>query len=191
MCIKLPKQAIIIVGLPGSGKTLGASYLDKLGYYIVSAGNIIRDMCRSEGIKISRNTLQKFGKKLLQDKGFNFFTKILLQKSYGSEKVVFEGIRPVHVVNSIKSKIPKSLIIFIEANDSNRKKRLKKKNGINQNEFYEVMKEPLELEVLKIRLIADIIIKNDKNMEHFYESLRHAVISWCEVKDHKMTDGIS
>lgn len=169
--------SIILVGFPGSGKTTGAKYLKKLGWDIISAGDIIREMSIQEGLPTSRKYLQEFGARLLQEKGYEYFADIMLSKSSSSDKVVFEGIRPVQVVDLIKKALPKVLIIFIEAKSVLREKRLIKSKNIKHKDFIEMEENPLECEVMKIKPIADIVINNDTYLNYFYNEL-YLVVSY-------------
>lgn len=178
MQMNKPRFSIILTGLHGSGKTTGATYLKKSGWYIISAGDIIREMCRLKGLSTSRKSLQEFGVKLLQEKGYEYFANIMLSKYQHSDKVVFEGIRPVQVVNLIQKAMPKVLIIFIEAKATTREKRLQMSDVFDYHDFNEIEKNPLECEVLKIKSIADAVINNDTELNYFYNDLDRVVSSF-------------
>lgn len=177
-----PHFSIVLTGLNGSGKTTGAAYLKKSGWYIISAGDIIREMCRLQGLPTSRKSLQEFGAKLLQEKGYEYFANIMLSKYQSSDKVVFEGIRPVQVVNLVKKAMPKVLIIFIEARDTTRGKRLQMSDDPDNHDFNEIEKNPLEREILKIKPIADAVINNDTELNYFYRELDKIVSSFLASK---------
>lgn len=170
--------SIILTGLLGSGKTTGAAYLKKSGWDVISAGDIIREMCHQEGLPIYRESLQEFGMRLLQEKGYEYLVDIMLSKYPNSGKAVFEGIRPVQVVNLIKNALPKVLIIFIEAKATTRKKRLQISNNPDFCNFNKIEKHPLERDVLKIKPIADVIINNDDGLNYFYNELDKVVYSF-------------
>lgn len=173
-----PRFSIILTGLLGSGKTTGAAHLKKSGWDVISTGDIIREMCRQEGLQTSRKSLQEFGARLLQEKGYDYLANIMLSKCPNSDKVVFEGIRPLQVVNSIKKALPKVLIIFIEARATTREKRLKMSDDPDNHVFNEIEKNPLERDVLKIKQIADAIINNDTELNYFYSELDRIVSSF-------------
>jgi len=173
-----PYFSIILTGLPGSGKTTGAAYLKTLGWDIISAGDIIREMCLQEGLSTSRKSLQKFGAKFLQEKGYEYFTNIMLSKYQSSNMVVFVGIRHVQIVNLIKKAMPKVLVIFIEAKTTFRKERLQMSKDPDDHNFNEIEKNPLEREVLKIKPIADVIINNEAELKYFYYQLDRIVSSF-------------
>ncbi|MCD4779050.1 MAG: AAA family ATPase [Candidatus Omnitrophica bacterium] len=173
-----PFFSIILAGLPGSGKTTGAVYLKKFGWDIISAGDIIREMCCQEELPISRKFLQGFGIKFLHEKGFEYFADIMLYRCQNSDKVVFEGIRPIQVIYLIKNTLPKVLTIYIEANIDQRIKRLQTSENINFHELIEIDSNPLEREVLKIKPLADSIIYNDRSLNFFYNKLDKIVSSF-------------
>lgn len=167
MLTNKPRFAIILTGLVGRGKTTGATHLKKSGWDVISVGDIIREMCHQEGLPTSRKSLQKFGARLLQEKGYEYFVDIILSRCQSSDRVVFEGIRSVQVVNLIKRAMPKVLIIFIEAKANYRNKRLQISNDPDNHDFNEI-ENPFEREVLKIKPIADAVINNDTDLNYFY-----------------------
>lgn len=169
--ISRPLFSILITGSIGSGKSTAAAYLQKHGWYVISAGDVIRDMCLYEGLPTTRKALQTFGENLINRKGAEYFANILLGKSLNFEKVVFEGIRPLAVVSLLKESLPNSLVIFLEVNEANRKKRLLMRKCIDPVDFDEIINHPLEQSVLENRSIADIVINNDGNLNGFYHEL--------------------
>lgn len=170
-----PRYAVILTGLPGSGKTTGASYLKELGFFVISAGDIIRKMCQAEELPILRKGLQSFGHKLLRDKGYKYFANTLLQESCGSHRTVFEGIRPVQVVKILKNAVAEAIVLYIDASDTTRRARCQLSKGISEHDYNEMTKNRLELMVLEVRSIADVIISNDDDVRSFLLSLHKAV----------------
>ena len=175
----LPQHAVIITGLPLSGKTTASNFLKSLSFFVVSAGEIIREMCIAKGIPTTRKSLQFFGQSLLNQKGFEYFANMLLEESRGAEKVVFDGIRFVQVIKIIKTKIKKVLVIYVEADENNRKKRFNLSKGVDEMQYLEILEAPLELEVLKSKRIADVVIDNNSDKEKFLNSIYKAVV--CQL----------
>jgi dephospho-CoA kinase len=112
--------AVFLIGLPGSGKSTGAAFLEELGFVPISAGDTIRVLCRKEGIALTRENLSNYGQRLLKEQGYEYFAGLLLDKANKFERVVFEGIRPPEVLLWLKARIAKSLIIFVEATEQER-----------------------------------------------------------------------
>jgi dephospho-CoA kinase len=168
MQIKASYFSIILIGWPGSGKTTGALHLKESEWEIVSAGDIIREKCRQKNFSVTRNILQEYGAKFLQEKGFQYFANILLSRSRNIEKTVFEGIRSLQVINLLKKTLHKVLIVFIETNFNNRKERLRMSG---KQYVEEIEKIPLESDILKVKPIANVVINNDGRINSFCKGL--------------------
>jgi dephospho-CoA kinase len=154
------KVAVIFTGKVGSGKSFAAKILKKEGWFIVSADDLVRKMCKERGISTSRESLQLFGQNLLDLYGERHFGKLMLAEANGAEKIVFEGIRPIGAVEEIQ-RLVATLLIYIDTSSDIRLKRLHKRDGIDENIFNELEKNELEKLVLETKSIADLVISNN------------------------------
>jgi len=164
-------EIVLIVGLPGSGKSLAASTMHELGWHIISAGDIIRNLCVKEGLSTDRETLQKFGENLLKSKGNKYFAQLLMDNISNYERVVIEGIRPVNVINIIK-KTTNCTLIYIDANKNNRFHRLIDRDHLGQTAFSNIEKRLLERQVVTSQKLADIVIINNGSVEAFLNEVK-------------------
>lgn len=65
-------KILCLAGLIGSGKDETAKYIaEKYGYHIIDYANILRDICKKEGLEITRENLQnlriKYGNTFLAE----------------------------------------------------------------------------------------------------------------------------
>jgi dephospho-CoA kinase len=169
--------AIFLIGLPGSGKTTAATYLKDLGFFTISAGDVIRSLCRNEGIPLTRENLSAMGRRLLSEHGEDYFAEILLRQADDKDKVVFEGIRPPKVLLWLKERIPRTLTIFVEAPESERLERLLLARGEDESSYRKVMAYPMEQDILQIKSLVDVTVQNKGKVENFYLYLNDAVLS--------------
>ena len=167
---------MILSGLPGSGKTHAAQMLVGEGWEGISAGNLIRKLCLKEGLGIDRETLQEFGKSLLQSKGEAFFSKLLIAEAGGKNQVVFEGIRPLRVISEIKKRNMYCIHIYIESKEKNRLARLKNRDGLSIEQFRKLAENPLEIQVTAQKELADEIVFNNQTIELFDKSMREVSV---------------
>ena len=97
-----PKSAVFLIGLPGSGKSTAARYLEHLGFVSVSAGDCVRSLCRADNISLTRENLSRYGQRLIAERGYAYFAKLLLAQAGHADLVVFEGIRSLEVLTWLK-----------------------------------------------------------------------------------------
>ena len=122
---------ICIAGLIGSGKDTAAEYIaKKYGYHIIDYAQILREICRKEGLEVNRDNLQnlriKYGNTFLAEEVVNRV------KKSGHNKIVLTPLR-----RSEDYEIPKRVfgtavkLLVIESDQSVRFERLNKRGREN------------------------------------------------------------
>jgi dephospho-CoA kinase len=177
MEIQIPKCAVFLIGLPGSGKTTAASYLTNLGFRTISAGDLIRRICQQEGRSPTRENLSLYGQNLLNLHGTGHFVDLLLKEANESTKVVFEGIRPVEVLSSLKQRIQHTMTILVEASEDKRLERLMVARGEDEDSYRRVMQASMEHEIINAEYLIDERIENNGDIAKFYRDLRRVINS--------------
>lgn len=162
--------AVIIIGLPGSGKSTASKTLSNSGWHIVSAGDIVRSMCIKEGLGESRKVLQSYGESLFKDNGVNYFSSLLINKAPKYGCTVFEGIRPVEVIKHMKKKL-QCWVVYIESSSFNRFERLKIRDHITQYSFLKLESNSIEKQVSTMKDLANIVITNNYSLKEFDENI--------------------
>lgn len=158
--------SIIISGLPGSGKSLASKYFEQNNWHIISAGDILRELCIECGLPCDRSSLQLFGARILREKGNEYFASLLTNKVRMQNQIVFEGIRPLEVAKIIKQEFS-SKLIYIECCDEIRYRRLVNRDGISEKEFKLLEMNQLESQVTNFKLISDFVIENNDSIKDF------------------------
>lgn len=96
------KRCIIgLVGLPGSGKTTAAKYLEKQGFINVTLSDFIKEeIHKAKAPGISREVLQDFGNTMRETYGPQILAQLALKKvrELKTKKVVIDGIRNLYEV---------------------------------------------------------------------------------------------
>lgn len=138
---------------------------------MASAGRVINDLCKEEGMPTTRKSLQERGKKLLREEGPEGLNKRLLESLGSAQKVVIEGVRSVDAVWKLRDQFPGLRLLFVEATEQTRRVRLKTNLGVSDKEFDEWMNEPLEIEIIQLRSVAERIISNDNSFDDLHRAL--------------------
>lgn len=175
------KLKIGITGGVGSGKSLAAGYFEKLGYKVIYADKIARELYSSNK-ELLKRLVKEFGSGILDENG-----KISRENS---RRIIFKSKRNILRVNSIVhpfvfremdrivSKIKDRIIFFeaaimfesgsykrmnyvilIYANKEIRIKRTIARDGVKRKDVLNLMK--LQLDEREKAMRADFIIKNN------------------------------
>jgi len=172
----LQKRAVFLIGLPGSGKSTAAAYLEHLGFVTVSASDCIRALCRKSGIALTRENLSIYGQSLVADRGHEYFAELLLAQAGNAEMLVFEGIRPPEVLIWLKNRIHKTRVILIESAEQTRLDRLLLARGEDELSYRKVMAFPMEQDIVKTTSLVDETVRNDSDVNEFYANLKRSVL---------------
>jgi dephospho-CoA kinase len=181
-----------ITGGIGSGKTLACRYLEKLGYTVICADIIAKQLYKSNRKIINRLVLE-FGRGILDNNG-----EI---SGVNSRKVFFSGKKNIKRVNKIvhpfvikeieklaakagkkavfietaimfESGYYKKLdyVVLIYANKQTRVKRIQKRDKMSRADILKLMSFQMD-EKEKMKR-ADFIIKNNSTQKKLYNSIK-------------------
>ena len=175
------KLKIGITGGIGSGKSLAAKYFEKLGYKVIYADRIAKELYATNKQLIGK-LVKEFGKGILDENG-NF-------SRANSRRIIFTSKRNLTRVNKIVhpfvfremdrvvAKIKNRIVLFeaaimfesgsykrmdyvvlVYANKENRLKRIIKRDGVKRKDVLSLM--ALQLDEKEKLKRADFIIKNN------------------------------
>ena len=196
---KSGKLKIGITGGIGSGKSLACKYFEKLGYKVIYADRVAKELYSSNSQLIKR-LVAEFGKGILDENG-------KLSRP-NARRIIFSDKRNIKRVNSIVhpfvfremdkmvSRIKDTVVLFeaaimfesgsykrmdyvvlIYANKETRIKRIIKRDGVKRRDVLKLMK--LQLDEREKAKRADFVIKNnstapalEKNVKAFSRILK-------------------
>ena len=196
---KSGKLKIGITGGIGSGKSLACKYFEKLGYKVIYADRVAKELYSSNSQLIKR-LVAEFGKGILDENG-------KLSRP-NARRIIFSDKRNIKRVNSIVhpfvfremdkmvSRIKDKVVLFeaaimfesgsykrmdyvvlIYANKETRIKRIIKRDGVKRRDVLKLMK--LQLDEREKAKRADFVIKNnstapalEKNVKAFSRILK-------------------
>lgn len=120
---------LTVVGLPGSGKSLTAGMLAKMGFEVIEFGDIWRELLKKNGIPLSDpRATREFTRKLREREGKDVYARYAYKKiEKRRNKVALMGIRSDYETKYIKKRVHKLYIIGLLAPMHLRFERLKKR----------------------------------------------------------------
>ncbi|MCD6367951.1 MAG: AAA family ATPase [Candidatus Aenigmarchaeota archaeon] len=169
---------VVIVGKPSSGKTTAANALKKLGFSVVSTGDIIREEIKRRGLPYTKETDAEIGEWFHRGRE-GLIVQRLLDKVSG-DKIVIEGLRdPLQLKELERRTGEKPILIAIEAPFNVRLEReIKRGRFPGETEKYLREREERESRHGEDKLIdmADYVVKNDGvSLKEFEKNVRDLV----------------
>lgn len=117
---------LVVVGLPGSGKSTIADFLRKRGFDVIELGDIWRELLKKNNVPMNdpRET-REFTKRIREKYGKDVYARYAVKKIKKSMKrVVIMGVRSTYEFNYLKGKSKKIKIIAVHSPFTTRFKRL-------------------------------------------------------------------
>lgn len=161
---------IALIGKSGSGKdTVSNILVSNYGFKKINFSDDIYKIAREifQMKDKDRNLLQKIGDKLREIDEF-VFIKSVLKKCENIENVLVGDCRLITEYNALKEK--GFVFLYIKAEESERIKRLHKRDGSSQKEFLEHKTETQVDEIL--REGKHITIENYGNIEDLADKIK-------------------
>ncbi len=163
-----PKQrtVIVIVGMPGAGKSLASSVAAKRGIPVFVSGDIIRDEAKRRSMQPTRENLGRLMLRIRKDEGMGAVAKRLvpLISKINGNIFVYEGARNIEEIDELNKKY-RVFTIAIHASPESRFQRLLKRGRSdrprNWADFLERDERELKVGVGKLIAIADRVVENE------------------------------
>lgn len=180
-----------LVGLPGSGKTTAAKYLESKGFIRVTLSDLIKEELTKTGITdYTREVLQDYGNKMREQFGPQVLAQLALKKiqTDGIQRGVIDGIRNVHEVIALEAENNFHLVGIV-AKSSVRYQRLVQTKGKTWVGSYETFlqqekrennlgSQTFGLRVTDCLQRAKYTMRNDGSMEDFYKKFDQVIHKW-------------
>lgn len=160
------KTVIVIVGMPGAGKSLASSVMKERGIPVFVSGDIIRAEARRRKLKFTRKNLGELMLKIRREEGMAAVAKRLVplvEKVHG-RFAVYEGARSLEEAEELRRKYS-VVTIAIHASRMARFKRLQRRRRSDRPrrwaDFEERDNRELGVGVGKLIALADRTIENE------------------------------
>lgn len=179
--------------MPGSGKDTCAQYLsDNYGYLIIDLGEVVKEIAKKTGQKISRNILLKLGKDIRLTEGGSAIVRKAVEnwipwvegyvlditgeyKKTEELKYVINGIRGLEEVKYLQERFgEKFILIAIVCPKPKRLEYILSRQRIEDSTEFNLEKVDLmEIDIggSDSIALADYYINNDSTLQEFYKNI--------------------
>ena len=160
------KTVIVIVGMPGAGKSLASSAAAKQGVPVFVSGDIIRDEAKRRNLAPTRKNLGKLMLKIREEEGMGAVAKRLapLIDKIDASLFVYEGARNIEEIEELNKKY-RVFTVTIHASPESRFRRLQRRRRSdrprNRADFLERDERELKVGIGTLIAIADRVIENE------------------------------
>ena len=172
----------IIIGIAGkiaAGKDTVANYLiNQYGAQQLKFSKVLRDILQRIYQDISRENMQKISTILRDGFGDDLLAKVIYNDILNSNEkmIVIDGVRRLPDIEILRS-LPEFKLLFIDTDIENRYQRLIQRNeniDDRNKTFDDFQKEDqaeAEINIDKLKSIADYIIDNNGNIDNLYKQI--------------------
>ncbi|MGC9148766.1 MAG: AAA family ATPase [Sulfolobales archaeon] len=178
-------RAILVAGMPGSGKGLFTEVAESCGLSVFIMGDVVREEVIRRGLEINYETSGLISAKLREELGSEAIAvlthkKICLSKDL-SNYIVIEGVRSIEEVNYFKRIFEKIYLVAIHSSPNTRFRRIRLRGREDDPKAWEdfVARDLRELSfgLGSVIALADYILINE---EIDAETFKRSVISLLE-----------
>ncbi len=166
-------KAILIIGMPGSGKDEFAMVARDMGIEVINMGDIVREYTSSTGVSISMSG--EIASRERKANGMDIWAKRTIERVQ-SNFVVVEGVRNIEEIQRFRKDMVIGLVVSISSGRDTRYARLLKRgredDPRNIEEFTVREKRELSWGIGEVLATADRYICNDSSIVAFRESVK-------------------
>ena len=174
------KTVLVIVGMPGAGKSLASKVMKDRGIPVFVSGDIIRAEARRRGLKFTRKNLGELMLKIRKEEGMGAVAKRLipLVEETARTMAVYEGARSMEEVEELRRKY-QVFTIAIHASGEARFKRLQRRGRSDRprkwSDFQERDARELSVGVGRLIALADRTVENEDTKDDLKRRMKRVL----------------
>ncbi|OGF98865.1 hypothetical protein A2153_03905 [Candidatus Gottesmanbacteria bacterium RBG_16_38_7b] len=181
------KSVAVLVGLPGTGKTLAAQFFINNKFPVVRMGDLTHKHLKINKLSPSEKNEHQVREKLRQNLGQDIYARSIIDKVKYLLKthdlVIIEGMRSCQEWQFFQKNLKKVKMIYLQSDRKKRIKRLMNRlprtltlSEIEHREKYEIEK----LNHPRLKQLADFVVINNTDIQNFIHDLS-IICKQCQV----------
>ncbi len=173
------RTIIVVVGLPGAGKSAVSDILKEMGIPMFRTGDVIREEVLKRGLELTIENQEKISRKLREEEGMDAPAKRILDRIRDTDNglVCVEGPRNIEEIDCLAG-IGNIMLLVVEAPQKTRFERLKKRGETRDPKNPEELewRDKKELErgteqLLKTEKYPRYVIENTGTLDDLREKI--------------------
>jgi dephospho-CoA kinase len=171
------QRILILVGLPGSGKSTASSFFHQKHISVVRMGDVTDVLLAEQGLQINEENESEMRDQLRNVYGEDVYarrTGEIVKGMTSEDLIVIEGMRSEAELNVFRTYFTDLKVIFIDTKDTVRYDRLLHRSVrplTNEEAAQRDEWEKHTVDTTRLKKYADCIIKNDSTKEEFFKQL--------------------
>ncbi len=176
------KTVLVILGMPGAGKSLASGEAKKRSVPVFVSGDIVRDEARRRRLKFTRKNLGDLMLKMREEEGMGAVAKRLIPiiEKTGQPYVVYEGARSMEEIEELKRKY-RVITITIHASSRTRFQRLLRRRRSDRPrgwaDFVERDDRELKVGAGKLIALSDRMVENEDTKDELRRRMQRLLKS--------------
>ena len=164
------RTVLVVVGMPGAGKSLASGVAEKMSMPVFVSGDIIREEAKKRKLEPTRRNLGRLMLTLREEEGMAAVARRLVPilRPRKERYVVYEGARNIEEIDELAENY-QVVTVAIHASPQSRFQRLlrrkRRDRPRNWNDFLERDERELKVGVGKVIALADRTIENEDSKE--------------------------
>ena len=164
------KTLVVLVGMPGAGKSLASTVAKRLGVPVFVSGDVIRMEAKKRGLDPTRTNLGRLMLEIRRSEGMGAVARRVLPliEAAVSPVIVYEGARNMEEIEELR-KYYTVLTVAIHASPASRYRRLLRRKRRDQpkswKQFLERDERELKVGLGRVIALADRMIENENTKD--------------------------
>jgi dephospho-CoA kinase len=176
-------KAIVITGMPGSGKSQASRIAEEMGIQVFRMGDLVREEVLSLPMRINGDVIGKVANDMREKYGKDIWARKILKKiekgKEKEEKIVIDGVRNIEEIKAFKEKMD-VIIVTIHASPSTRYERLIERKRMDDptvmKKFIQRDERDLGWGIGEVIAMADLMIINEGSIDEFREKVEEILL---------------